>query len=341
MYEYWKNKLNVSCQSLYDKMIYAFVNMNDCVSCDSYDVEDIKNTYSAVCNDHPEFFYLSNRFELKRKVVATFLSSTTLVVKFLYDKKQIQIFNREIERIKLLFVENKQKGKDSLELEREIVDYCLQHFSYEVNNLYNQNAAALLVNNVGQCSGIAKAVKLLLDSVSIPTIVVSGAVYNPKISQYEPHAWNIVNIDGVAHHLDVTMMMGANEVRCAPFFYTHFNLADEEIINNYSWDKFDVPQCVKRMSNQNVKYSNEYQSNDFCGYFEVKSLIEFKQYLKENILQGKYDIFVKNTIKGYSTDNLMKLYCSSIDTICKQIGFCGQYELSVLDNILEIKIYKV
>ena len=337
--EYWKSKLNTPCQTLYDQMVCEFGKMNERVRCDSFSPEEISNTYIAVYNDHPELFYLPHNPQLQRRVAAAFFSSTTLIAKFIYSQTQIQTFNQEIERVKTLFLEKKKNSKSSIDLEKSFVDYCLQHFSYAIDNVYHQNAASPLVKHIGQCSGISKAVKLIFDAISIPSIVVSGNAFDPKNNRYEAHSWNIVSINGASYHLDVTMMMGCNTTKSLPYRYTHFNLSDAEICKSHSWNNKDVPPCLTRMAEAVTKTSTGIQSNNIF-YYEVKSLVEFKQYLKEQIKQCKYDVTVKNTIAGYTDNNLLKLYCSATEAVLSQLNVGGRYEISIANNIVRVQYHK-
>ena len=337
--EFWKSKLNMSCQALYDKMVCEFGRMKEHVQCDSFLPDEISNTYIAVYNDHPEFFYLPHNPQLQRRVAAVFGGSTTLIAKFIYSETQIQSFNQEISRIKKLFLEKKRRSKSSLELEKEIVDYCLQNFSYAIDNVYNQNAASPLVKHIGQCSGISKAVKLIFDAVSIPAIVVSGNAYDPKNNKYEPHSWNVVFINGCSYHLDVTMMMGSNITKSLPYRYTHFNLSDEELVKSHSWNKTDIPQCLTHMEETTANSSMGDHPNSSI-YYEVRSLVEYKQYFKEKIKLCKYDVTVKNRITGYTDNNLLKLYCSATEAVLSQLNIGGRYEISIANNIVRVQYHK-
>jgi len=334
--EYWKSKLNTPCQTLYDQMVCEFGKMNERVRCDSFSPEEISNTYIAVYNDHPEFFYLPHNPQLQRRVAAAFFSGTTLIAKFIYSQTQIQAFNREIDRVKTLFLEEKKNSKSVIDLEKSFVDYCLQHFLYAIDNVYHQNAASPLVNHIGQCSGISKAVKLIFDAISIPSIVVSGNAFDPKNSRYEAHSWNIVSVNGVSYHLDVTMMMGCNIHKTIPYRYTHFNLSDEEIKKSHMWNFKDTPPCMSSVTE--VPNNITFDSTNEEVRLEVNSLIEFKQYLKENIKHRKYEVTVKNRITGYSENNLLRLYCSATEAVMKQINIAGRYEISIANSIVKITL---
>ena len=87
----------------------------------------------------------------------------------------------------------------------------------------SHNILGVFAFHKAQCEGIAKAFKVLLNTVDIKCIVVTGEA--GKNGRTSPHAWNIVNIDGKAYHVDVTWNIGAS--RREKVAYNYFNVVDE------------------------------------------------------------------------------------------------------------------
>jgi hypothetical protein len=99
-----------------------------------------------------------------------------------------------------------------------------------------------LLKGRGVCEGIAEAAKLLLDACGIPTLKLSG-VARKEDGSTEPHAWNVVLINGKWYHLDVTfdLTMAGDHIR-----YDYFNLSTEEILKDRTirpYHKFTPSQC--------------------------------------------------------------------------------------------------
>ena len=76
--EYHKSKLNKKCQNLYEQMVNSFERMDDSVECKSASNQDVSDTYVAVYNDHPEFFYLSHAPKIAKKI--GFLGNSTTLI---------------------------------------------------------------------------------------------------------------------------------------------------------------------------------------------------------------------------------------------------------------------
>lgn len=85
-----------------------------------------------------------------------------------------------------------------------------------------------LVEGIPNSEGVAMAYQLLCDKVGIPCQVVHGT------RNEEVHCWNLITLDGVSWHLDVT----AGEPQNA-FLHT-----DEELAKECSWSREDYPACT-------------------------------------------------------------------------------------------------
>lgn len=89
-----------------------------------------------------------------------------------------------------------------------------------------------LVQGTANSESVAMAYQLLCDKAGIPCQVVRGA------RNEEVHCWNLITLDGVSWHLDVT----AGDVQHT-FLHT-----DEEMERAYSWSREDYPACTGQVA---------------------------------------------------------------------------------------------
>lgn len=242
MIEYYRRKLSHNGQEAYQKMLTAFKGYRNQVDIQNCDESEIVNVYMAVYYDHPELFYLSHAPQMAKRI-SFFGSSLTLISNSIFTSSEISFFEKRINEIKTDLRSLAGSLSDESDKEKVVVDYLLDRVAYEINNTYNQNAATVLVKNKGQCSGISKAVKLLLDYLGIECIVIDGTGRDDSTGTSGPHAWNIVKINGKYYHLDVTFMIGANVSKRKPFRYLYFNGTDVEFQKNHTWQKNKYPVC--------------------------------------------------------------------------------------------------
>ena len=123
-------------------------------------------------------------------------------------------YDMVINDVKVTTVYNKAKdivssvtnsSMSDLEKELALHEYVVKNTSYDYDNYINERVPAdsytaygTLINRKAVCQGYADTMKLLLNLAGIEAKVVVGYAK-------EPHAWNLVKIDGEYYHLDATM----------------------------------------------------------------------------------------------------------------------------------------
>ncbi len=253
MEEYWKGKLPPCSRRVYTAAYAAFSRFEECVSFSGCAPEEAARAYGALCNDHPELYHLAYDPRVKGGPFAQFC----LCIDNLYDRGERRRIDETLARIRR---ETVDKTARLSEREREIrvCDYLLSHTRYAVDNKRHQNAASVLVDGVGQCSGIAKAAKLLLGWAGVWSIVVNGMAQGGANGAAGPHAWNVVRIGGQYHHLDVTFMLGANPQGCAPFRYPFLNYGDARMRTEHTWT-CELPPCTQEEGEEEKRISSLYE----------------------------------------------------------------------------------
>jgi len=100
-------------------------------------------------------------------------------------------------------------------------------------------AYGVLINGTGVCEGYADAANILLNKAGIESRMIYGMANGGN--GVEPHSWNIVKISGEYYHLDVTWDDGSRS-------YDYFNLTDDQIAKDHTWDKEQYPACTKKFA---------------------------------------------------------------------------------------------
>lgn len=133
------------------------------------------------------------------------------------------------------------------EKEKAIHDYIVNTTRYDNENFNNQTtpieshtAYGVFVNKVAVCEGYAIAMKKLLDEVNIESLLVIGTAKDSD------HSWNLVKLDNEWYHVDPTwddpVYIVNGEVKDI-LSYKYFNLTDEEMSENHTWDKNHYPKA--------------------------------------------------------------------------------------------------
>lgn len=248
MTEYWRAKLKPNANKCYGILLAELEECKESVVCRDITAQEASESYYAVYKDHPELFYLSSQpsfSQRERRAIGAFPRfdfTTTLEIDNVYDSGTIRKCRQNIEQI--VSTLRAQKPQGELETVRQCLSYLVLHTEYEINNITNQNAAAALCFHKAQCSGIAKALKLLLDRMNIFCVLVEGHAVDSGTGVSGPHAWTIVRIGGNCYHVDPTFMLGSNPGKTLPLFYNYVFYSDERMGRTHQWERAVTPRCT-------------------------------------------------------------------------------------------------
>lgn len=306
----------------------CYKNLRDAVSSGEWDVKvppmndaEIGSALDAVTLDHPEFYFLAREYLISKRGADVLVKLQPLYSESLRAEIDATLFAAVSE------VRRSLTGGFE-DAEKKVAEYLVRRTNYEQNADRNQNAAAALYFHRAQCSGIARAVKYLMDRLGKWCIVVTGKARNEK-GKEEPHAWNIVSGDGNFYHLDVTYLLGANPdaKNGAPLRYAFFNYSDEAMKKTHKWETSKAPVCTdKRYDNAlyGVGYEEipEIETGALCQYMEQCGGRKFRFRLK-----GKGDAKV-----------LQEKIALALREYCRKSGTGGMARMACLDGVWEVEI---
>ena len=99
-------------------------------------------------------------------------------------------------------------------------DWIVKNVSYGMSKTYSDFAVGALANRSAVCAGYAQCYQFLLSQVGVQSIYIAANTTK------EPHAWNLVKIDGHYFHVDCTWDRGLGVNPNVN--HTYFMLNDEE-----------------------------------------------------------------------------------------------------------------
>lgn len=145
----------------------------------------------------------------------------------------------KVAQVVLDFIEkNIQPKMSDYEKIKLVHDYIIRNTEYKNRGDERDHMVfGPLLDGYAVCEGYAKAFDLFMYALDIDCIMVSGEAG-------EPHAWNIVQVDGVPYHLDATWddpvsaQKDPEEVS-----YEYFLLPEAYITKTHSYILSDYPYC--------------------------------------------------------------------------------------------------
>lgn len=126
-------------------------------------------------------------------------------------------------------------------------DYIVKNCVYDNENQGVDVASAYgcLINKKAVCEGYSKAMMLLCNEAGIKCTLVTGNVQ--RNGEDLGHMWNMINIDGVWAHVDVTWddVVVNDENLCC---YSYFGLTDRQILTDHNITELSIAEPIKAES---------------------------------------------------------------------------------------------
>lgn len=193
-------------------------------------VEQLKDIFSAVFNDHPEFFFMDTAYFCKYK-----RNGQCAEIDLSFNRTA-----RDLESSRAAFMG--QAGEiiagagglaDDYSKEKYVHDALAERILYRADAEMNQTAYSALINGQTVCAGYARAFQYIMQQLGIPCYYCTGYAG-------ENHAWNIIALDDGYYNVDVTWddtEQGKN--------YDYFNKSDEDYAGTHIRKDMSVylPPC--------------------------------------------------------------------------------------------------
>lgn len=255
--------LNDNEKKLY-KQIYANINAvnTEFVPAMDVSVEEVKETFEAVYNDHPELFWVNTSYSYKytasNRCVEIVLSYNETVNDL---EKHKYLFNQATSKI----INQASKFSSNYEKEKYVHDYLIDSITYDKSADMHQSAYSAIVNKKSICAGYTRAFQYIMIQLKIPTYYCVGVA---SVN----HAWNIVKLEDRYYNVDLTW--DDTETNR----YKYFNRTDNDFVSTHKRTGLStyLPKCVgnkysyksntltsnKGINNSTVSSNSTIQDND-------------------------------------------------------------------------------
>lgn len=238
--------LNDNEKNLY-KQIYANANelMVEFVPNMDISVEEVKETFEAFYNDHPELFWINTNYSYKytidNRCVEVILNYNETANDLERHKR---IFNQAIDKI----INKANKYSSDYEKEKYVHDYLINTVTYDKNASMHQSAYSAIVNKRSICAGYTRAFQYIMIQLKIPTYYCVGVA---SVN----HAWNIVKLDGEYYNVDLTW----NDTKSDR--YKYFNQTDKFFSSSHTRTGLSIylPKCSGSKYNISNSNLNKYE----------------------------------------------------------------------------------
>ena len=151
---------------------------------------DVQKTFAAVFYDHPELYWMGNRFRTLYRPSGDFVE-----IDMEYNGTQND--QASFEYVTKAMLADISSQPTDFDKEKMAHDILAGHASYSFASKYNQVAYSTFVEKITVCAGYSRALSYLMIESGIPCYTCGGYAG-------EPHAWNIICLDGDFYNVDLT-----------------------------------------------------------------------------------------------------------------------------------------
>lgn len=237
---YYYENLTSAQQDCYELLLDGFRAHAEEVTGLSEDSADVFPAVSAVYFDHPELPWLQNGGG--RLIYGT--GTGTYVPEYKADNEEGHLYAAQADAVADSFLMSVDMNASDYAKVRAVFDYLVDTIDYDGGDENCRDIYGALVERKAVCAGYAAAAKYLLDRLDVPCMIVTGDTL-----EGEPHAWNVVWVDGVPYHMDATWGDPSFDGEPAPDGYRNYHyllMTTEEIHRQRIIDEnvCPVPLCT-------------------------------------------------------------------------------------------------
>jgi hypothetical protein len=316
-------------KAVYDLILTSLITQQCSVRVSSYLLVNtscsLETLVLHVRMDNPGLFYV----DFQNYHFADRFHNKEIAFSYLYPVSKIESVERKIsDKIKAVVQSNNIFQLTPYERELALHDYLVKNVVYEhTDKSYHKahSAVGALLHGRAVCEGYSMAFKLLCDAAGVSCIVLFGTATNSMAT--ENHAWNIVKINEKCYHIDVTW----DACAATEFADGHncFNLTDDDISQDHTWDKKLLPKCTSLDDNYFVR-------SDY--YFT--SSAELRRFLVQGLKNGQRVFSARINHKFKDDSRIESIINESIGSLITNrfLGYSYQYQYDVKRDVVNISV---
>ncbi|MCI5827646.1 MAG: hypothetical protein MR020_05395 [Lachnospiraceae bacterium] len=257
---YVHNTLSEKQQLVYDEMLHAIINMQENVRLSTTDTEDVKRCYHAICADYGEIFWVDSCSYTEILLFGR-PCAVNFTISYAYTPEEVADYRAQMQPVIDEYLERLAACESDYEKTEVLYRKLICEVAYDMSADNNQNILSVFLGKKTVCQGYACAVQYLLQQAGVPCVIITG------IAQGQPHAWNMVLLDGDYYYLDATWgntdFLGESSIAAGSVNYGYLNITSDELfVNHQPQVDFPLVNCDSREANYYVKNKLYFDSWD-------------------------------------------------------------------------------
>lgn len=253
---YVHGTLDEEHQLVYDQMLDAIMNFREEAQLSATSQEDVELCYNAICADYGEIFWMDG---CSYRVITLFGKpcAVSFQANYTCTRQEAADYQAQMQPQIDLYLELLEDCDSDYEKTLTLYESLITDVAYDLSAENNQNILSVFLGKKTVCQGYASAAQYLLQQAGIETAIVAGE------ARRQPHAWNLVKLDGEYYYLDVTWgnAVASGEAAQATaamdysgINYGYLNITGEELETNHEPQvDFVLPECTATADNYYIQ----------------------------------------------------------------------------------------
>ncbi len=246
---------------LYDQMLEAILGYQPRIELAVKDVELMMQAYQAINCDYGSLFWVDGYSYFTSITEENELVSLEFAPNYTMTVEEKEAYQNQIDAVVDEWLSGIGMQDSDYDKAKYVFETLIENVDYQEGALYNQNILSAFLYRRTVCQGYACATQYLLRQLGIPCTVVAGSTHD------QPHAWNIVQLDGNYYYMDTTWGNSAylnTESQESQFVnYNFLCMTDEELKINHQLNMpFELPECNSIENNYYVREGRYFETFD-------------------------------------------------------------------------------
>ena len=184
-------------QTVYNQIVETVEQQAERAPVSTESEKTLERAYTAVMADYGEFFWVSG-YRYNTYTSGDQIIGMEILPVYTMDAAQREEKQRQIEAEAARWLEGISSEAGDYEKAKFVYETLIRRVDYALDAVESQNILSVFLYGETVCQGYAEAASYLLQQLGIQSAVVTGT------AQGEPHAWNLVRLDGEYYYMDVT-----------------------------------------------------------------------------------------------------------------------------------------
>lgn len=234
-------------QKVYDQILNAVLGYREKIVVSTTDERCLERAYHCVFADYGGLFWVSG-YEYHTYSSGDKVLGIEFLPNYTMEEEERQKIQKQIDATVEQWLAGISIGDSDYEKSKYIYETLIGQVDYDLQSEDNQNIISVFLHGKTVCQGYANAVSYLCQQLSVPCVIVVGT------ADGDPHAWNMVQLDGEYYFLDATWgnsrYLASDDREGKSVNYGYLNATSEEMSATHVIEMdIPIPECYATADN--------------------------------------------------------------------------------------------